>query len=144
MIERAACRLKIPQRDVIMRVLRLLMKDIDRYQGGFTLVRYQPPAPDGEWDTFVIHYRPEENELVTDLRKLTRRSVSSLVRIAIIEYLDEVLPDEGRNNYYPFSEYMIREDRIGEIRCWYFYWGLPRSTHGRPLPGDLLRVIRSP
>jgi len=123
----AATRLKMSRRDVIVRLLMRIMRDIDSFPGGFKTVTYQPDDAKERWHCFSIKFKHDENEYFTDLRNVCKCSVSLLVGIAVKKYLDELLNDieKAIYNYKPFSCYMLqREDSCGII-CWRIYWGIP-------------------
>jgi hypothetical protein len=122
----AASRLGKTRRDVVVILLMKLMRDIRRFQGDFTLVRYQAPDPHKRWHCFSISFRKDENEFFTDLRKLCKFSVSHLVAIAVELYLDELLREEGNmHNYAPYTHYAIGRRDEGDVTCWELYWGDP-------------------
>jgi hypothetical protein len=125
----AAARLGKTRREVVIMLLRRIMCDIDRFEGGFTLVKYQPRDPLKQWHCFPITFRKGENEFVTDFRKLGKVSVSYLVAIAAERYLEELLKDkESRHNYVEFTHYAIGQRVEGGIICWELYWGDPGPT----------------
>jgi hypothetical protein len=105
------------------------MRDIERLQGGFTLVRYQTRDNLKRWHCFSISLREDENEFFTDLRKLSKLSVSYLVAIAVERYLDELLKEgESRHNYTIFTHYAVGQRTEAGIICWELYWGDPVDT----------------
>jgi hypothetical protein len=122
----AAVRLGRTRREVVLMLLSRIMRDIDRFQGGFTLVKYQPRDPMKKWHCVPISLRKNENEFVTDFRKLGKCSVSYLVAIATERYLEELQNDgDNRHNYAEFIHYAIGQRLEGGIICWELYWGDP-------------------
>jgi hypothetical protein len=102
------------------------VRDIDRYQGGFTLVKYQARDPLKRWKRFPISFRENENEFVKDLRRLSKFSVSYLMAIAAERYLEELLKAKGKkHNYAEFPDYAVGQRISDGIICWEFYWGDP-------------------
>ncbi|TAL30364.1 MAG: hypothetical protein EPN93_19800 [Spirochaetes bacterium] len=125
----AAVRLGISQREVVIMLLSRIRGDIDHFQGGFTLVKYQPRDPRKLWHCFPICFREAESELVADFRKLSRFSVSYLVAIATDRYMEEMLQGKkSRHNYVNFSHYAIGRRIENGIICWELYWGDPGDT----------------
>jgi hypothetical protein len=125
----AAARLGKSRREVILILLRRIMCDIDRYQGGFTLVKYQQRDPLRDWRCFPISLRKSENEFVADFRKLAKVSVSYMVAIAVERYLEDLLEDGGnRHNYAELTHYAIGQRIEGGIICWELYWGDPGTS----------------
>jgi hypothetical protein len=117
-----------------------LLRDIERFQGGFTLVRYQARGALTNWHCFPISFKKEENEFFTDLRKLSKCSVSYLVAIAAEQYLNELL-NEGanRHNYAEFTAYAIGKRIERDVVCWEFYWGNPGDI---PIRHSTTRIHR--
>ncbi len=111
------------------------------YQGGFTTTRYQRSEPSTEWHCFVIRLKPVENECFGDLKKLSRFSISRLVAMAVDKYLHLILArmeEEESNNYCDLTSSSIHKETINGIRCWYLYWGNPKTLK-KGLPGIHLR-----
>jgi hypothetical protein len=124
----ASERLGKTRRDLVVMLLMKIMRDVDRFQGGFTLVRYQKRDPLKRWRCFSISFRTDEYEFFTDLRKLGKFSVSYLVAMAVERYLDELLDGKKRHNYFRFTHYTIGQRIENDILCWEFYWGDPADT----------------
>jgi hypothetical protein len=122
----ASSRLGKTRREIVVMLLMKIMRDIEGFQGGFALVRYQERDPIKRWHCFSISFGKDENEFFTDLRKLTKFSVSYLVAIAVERYLDELFHDgENRHNYALFTHYAVGQRTEEGIVCWEFYWGDP-------------------
>ncbi|TAL37496.1 MAG: hypothetical protein EPN93_05770 [Spirochaetes bacterium] len=135
-IIRAAGLKESKQRDIVVLLLKRIMRDIDRLQGGFTLVKYQPADPEKRWHCFCLQIREDENEFFTDMRKLCKITVSHLLAIAVRLYLDELLrmPHDELNNYLNYINYFISQEQVEGLRCWIYYWGNPKNpkkTHPR-------------
>jgi hypothetical protein len=137
----AAEQLDRPMREIVVILLRRVMRDIDRFQGGFTLVKYQKGRPGRKWHCFCIEYYEDENEFFTDLRKLSRFSLSNLVAIAAKRYLLEIVRGEknGILKYLHYCDYLIRQQTIDGIRSWIFYWGIPEKRMNTYPPATILR-----
>jgi len=119
--------LGIAQRDVIIELLKRLMRDVNRRLGGFTGVRYQPALKEGEWYPFCIRFKKEEYEFYTDLRKICKLTVSYLVAIAVQEYMLEILGSNRKRviNYIFPRDCALSIRVVDQVRCWQFYWGKP-------------------
>ncbi|TAL35710.1 MAG: hypothetical protein EPN93_09645 [Spirochaetes bacterium] len=140
----AAAKLKTSRQAVVIMLLKRVLRDIDRFQGGFTLVKYQPRDPLKRWHCFPICFRKNENEFASDFRKLSRFSVAHLVAIATKRYLHELLHDSaGRHNYVRFPHYAIGQRSTGGILCWEFYWGDTENHPERASPTKILRRTAS-
>ncbi len=140
-ITRAAEQLDRPMREVVVMLLRRMMRDVDRFQGGFTLVKYQERRPKSEWHCFCIEYYEDENEFFNDLRKLCKLSMSRLVAIATKRYLSEIVQGEmeGILNYLGVNDYLFRQQTIDGLRAWIFCWGIPRKRMHTYPPATILR-----
>jgi hypothetical protein len=128
-VSRAAARLSTTRRSVVVRLLMRVMRDIDRHQGGFATISYQPEDPKGEWHCFSIRFRPDENGFFHDLRNTCKCSVSFLVAIAAEKYLDELL-NENRgyvNKNIWFRNYVIHREVNDGLICWQIYWGYSKK-----------------
>lgn len=133
-ISLAAVSLDTSRREVVVMLLRRVLRDIDRYKGGSTLVRYQPRDPLKLWHCFPICFKKNENEFASDFRKLSRFSVSYLVAIATKRYLEELLREKDYIlNYAVFPDYGICQRSVKDIKCWEMYWGdFPDDPKGEP------------
>jgi hypothetical protein len=128
------------RQEVVKMLLRCILRDIDRYQGGFTLTRYQTRDPLKRWKCFSISFRENENEFAKDLRGLSRFSVSHLVAIATARYLEELLGDgENKHNYIKFPHYAVGQRIENGIICWELYWGDPGPA---PKPFGITKIHR--
>jgi hypothetical protein len=141
----AASRLGKTRRDIVVTLLMRLMSDIERFQGGFTLVRYQERDPLRQWHCFSISFRKDENEFFTDLRKLGKFSVSYMVAIAVERYLDELMREgDERHNYAGFTHYAVGLRLEGGIICWELYWGDPPNTPHASITTQIQRRTSAP
>lgn len=88
--------------------------------------RYQPRQKERKWTRIHIRLSPAEYEFILDLRRVHKRSVSSLVKISADKYLDDILnsnfrtDDNNRINAYTFSKILI-----DGATCWMHIWGTP-------------------
>jgi hypothetical protein len=125
----AAARLGKTRQEIVKMLLRRILCDIDCYQGGFSLVKYQPRDPLKRWKCFSITFRKNENEFAKDLRGLSKFTVSYLVAIATERYLEDLLEDSDcRHNYVEFPHYTVGQRIENGIICWELYWGDPGPT----------------
>jgi hypothetical protein len=126
----AAVKLNTSRREVIVRLLMRVMRDIDAFRRGPGTVCYQPDDREGRWHCFAVKFKTDENEFFADLRKLCKCSVSFLVAIAVEKYLDDMLEEnrKGIYDYTGFSGYQILKELSCGILCWRHYWGNPGKT----------------
>ncbi|TAL35700.1 MAG: hypothetical protein EPN93_09580 [Spirochaetes bacterium] len=125
----AAERLGKPRREVIVKLLMRIMDNIGRFQGGFTLVRYQERNPEKQWRCVGISFKKDEYEFFSDIRRLSKFSVSFLITIATERYLDDLLNEaEEEHNNTAYTHYTIGQRVENGILCWEMYWGDPTPT----------------
>jgi hypothetical protein len=123
-LSRAAIKLGISRRDVIVSLLMRIMDNINIFRREFATIKYQPDASRGEWRCFSIKFRPEETEFFADLRNFCKCSVSFLVAIAVEKYLDDMLDDydRHRHNYPRFCNYAMCKEIMNGSIFWIIYW----------------------
>lgn len=141
-ISMAAKTMKTSRKAVIILLLSRLLHDIDRLLGGFTTVKYQPRDPEKRWHCFTVRFKPDEYEFWSDMRRLSKFSVSFLLAIAVKAYLNKTALDEHPlvNNYFFYRNYLLRHEMVDGVRCWQFCWGIPKD---RENPNFRSRLIRS-
>jgi hypothetical protein len=142
-IEMAAKAMKTSRKAVIILVLTRLIHDIDWILGGFTTVKYQPADPGKRWRCFVIRFKPDEYEFWSDMRRLSKFSVSFLVAIAVKVYLESIVEEKYPlvNNYFFPENYLLRHEMEDGIRCWHFCWGIPKGQGEKNPPSRLIRSV---
>lgn len=125
----AAVKLGTSRRAIVIMLLTRIRDDIDQFQGGFTLVEYQPRDPFKQWRCFTIIFKNQENELVSDFRRLGKLSVSFFIAKAVEYYLNELVNNGGTmHNYAKLNHYVIGQSTVNGIICWEYYWGNPGPT----------------
>ena len=126
-LTQASIILKKSRRDIIVILLMRIMRDIHKFRRGFATVKYQPDDLKEKWHCFPIKFKFDENEFWTDLRKVSKYSVSYLLAIAVDNYLDELMLGNKKNiyNYIYFKNYVLYREVIDGIICWQSYWGFP-------------------
>jgi len=99
-------------------------------------IRYQQREANVQWHHLHVSLIIREYELLQDFRKFFKRSISSLISIAVDKYLDDIVNDCcGLNNNHGFTDnnqfihYIIIRDVVDKVICWRIYWGLPENIH---------------
>jgi hypothetical protein len=140
---RAAELLGMAQRDIVVLLLKRIMRDIDSMQGGFTAVKYQDHRPREEWHCFCIQYYPDEYEFFNDFRRLGKFSVSLLLAIAVKKYMAYLLRRKKSLiiNYLGILNYSVGKSIVNGIICWHLYWGKPRLPRRTHPPATILRSV---
>ena len=133
-IAEVADRHKKSLREIIVLLLMRIMYDHVSLMRGFTTVKYQPDDDRENWHCFHIRLKHDEYEYFIDLRKICKRSISSLIAIAIDRYFDELTsaPIKVVDNYTQFNNYVLRREVVDGIITWLLYWGYP-ERHLRTL-----------
>ena len=90
-------------------------------------VKYQEKDSEGGWHKFHIQLKNDEYEYFIDLRKLLKKSVSAILAYAAKKYIEDVMR-EGFTDNYPFMNYVVAKEVIGDIICWRFCWGISESV----------------
>ena len=129
-ITHAALKLRKSRKEIIILLLKRMMKDQRVLGGGFSTVKYQEDDEKEYWRTFHIRFREDDNEFFVDLRKISKFSVSCLLAIAVKRYLGTLIEDlkNGNvDNYSSFKNYVLRRDVVDGIISWHFYWGYPEK-----------------
>ncbi|MBP7583904.1 MAG: hypothetical protein KBA61_07710 [Spirochaetes bacterium] len=128
-IDIAASQLQVSKREIIIILLSQIQRDIKHFPKGFTLVKYQPRDPLKQWHCFTIVFKKQENELVSDFRRLGKFSVSYFIAIATERYLDQLLLDgEIMHKNVKLDQYAIGQSIVNGIICWEYYWGDPGDS----------------
>jgi len=116
-ITQASVKLDVSCREVIIMLLKKMMKENRKFRGGFSNTKYQPDDPDKRWHCFPITFKKDENEFREDLRKICKSSVSRIVSIAIEKYLDELIADpKMRHNLYDVTPDLAYPSVAGHLR----------------------------
>ena len=122
-IGECADRLNRSRKEIIVMLLKRIMRDMDRYARSFRTVEYQEDAPKDMWRCYHVRFREDENEFFVDLRKFCKRSVSLLVAIALRDYCDELLGNAVTSCN--FCHYVFFHEKVEGIYSWRLYWGFP-------------------
>lgn len=125
----AAGRLGVSRRELVVRLLMRIMRDVASFHRRFRNIRYQSDDAGGHWHCFAIRFTPEETEFFSDLRNVCKCSVSLLVAIAVEKYLDEMLGDIKKEvyNYYQFNGYEIHMKQMNGTITWTIQWKPPKT-----------------
>lgn len=136
-ISRAARINGITRTELIVQLMKKLMKDMPGGAHCGRSVRYQDKSSKDSWRIFHVQLSPEVYEYFLDLRKCLKMSVSSLVALAVKKYLNQKLKINFTDNY-QFQDYCFVEGLVEDIKCWVQFWGIPSRIGKKPL------IIESP
>ena len=108
--------------EMIVILLKKVMKDIRNPDCIGRLVQYQARCRPQDWHTFHIKWRWDDYEYFQDLRKLLKKSVSFLLAHAVMKFLSKK-GKINKNDNYLFVNYSIIKETTDNIICWRFIWG---------------------
>jgi hypothetical protein len=98
-------------------------------------VRYQDRDRKEMWKRMHVMFSRAEYELLLDMRKAYKLSVSRIFGYAVEKYIDELLDKKDMNiDNYRFSCYVFTQFEMGGVICWAQYWGMPRKMQFIPDP----------
>ena len=123
-INKAAIEWGISRSKTIMILIKSMMNDIPDPGRMGRLVQYQPRCSREKWHRFHIQLRIDDYEYLLDLRKLLKKSVSSMLAFALQKYGKKLMKRKLTDNY-RYKNYMILREVIDNLICWRFVWGYP-------------------
>ena len=88
MLDRAAEAAGLGRSEIVVLVMRKMLKDFRRYAPHDRAVRYQERNPPFKRKKFHLELSRRDYEYFLDMRKFFKRSVSLLVVFSVEEYLD--------------------------------------------------------
>jgi hypothetical protein len=116
----------IRRSDLIVLLLHRFMEETGQSVRIGRLVQYQKRRPAHEWRRVHAYVEDDEYEIFLDMRKLTKRSLSYILAIAVERYLDDIVKEKFTDNNRN-SNYIIIKEEIDSIPCWMLIWGNPPS-----------------
>ncbi|MCP4134163.1 MAG: hypothetical protein GY754_24535 [bacterium] len=133
-VEAAAKLLKMSRSDVVILLLDKVREKKEISLEMFKQIKYQFRDLASNWKRIHVYPEVEKYETWLDLRKISKRSVSLIVAIAINEHLDQLIKELSptdkprQNDSYP-SDYLFLARETGGIQKFVIYWGFPEVTH---------------
>lgn len=92
-------------------------------------IKYQERDLKENWKRINIVFNEYEYEYCLDLRKFFKMSVSYILAIAVLSYLDEIINKDKRTDKYFYTSYIFIKKTYDYATCWLIYWGIPPSLH---------------
>lgn len=117
---------------IIVILIKKLMKDHNSFLRDNRRIQYQSRCDDPRWSQVHCAFFIRDYELLLDMRKLCKRSVSFLIAIAVERYLKMLVDEytggnisilESDNNL--FNQYLLIKEIVDDVICWKIFWGLP-------------------
>jgi hypothetical protein len=124
MITTAAQRKGVSRSEVVIKLIKKVMDDIENPGRMGQMIQYQKRRKPGNWHKFHLSLREDEYEYFLDLRKLKKMSVSLILAYAVEKFLNEFMRKKGTDNY-RYNNYIIAKELMDNIICWKFIWGFP-------------------
>lgn len=123
---------------LIVKLMKMLMKDHDIMTRQWCSIKYQQKGATVKWRRKHISIRPVEYESFIDMRKFYKMSVSFLVAFAVDHYLDkliEELTSAGNNNTdnYSLKSYTLTKEFIENSLFWTICWELTNKSGDKSL-----------
>jgi len=106
-------------------LIQRIMKDNHRMIKSNSRIRYQDRDLKGNWKRINIVFNEYEYEYCLDLRKFFKMSVSLILALAVLRYLDEIINKDIRTDNYLYRNYVFSRKIIDDVICWQIYWGIP-------------------
>jgi len=119
--------------EIVVKIMRKLMRNEQAMMRLGNAVHYQAKAPGEEWCRMHLGLWAGEYESFIDTRKLFKWSVSFLVALAVEKYLDKVLEDLNGadtsrcSDNYLYLHYAIVHKQMDDVVCWKLFRGMPRK-----------------
>ena len=116
---------------IIVLLLKRAMEENRKMLRFNTAVKYQEEDPLKQWHKFHVQYRNDMYEFCHDMRKFYKMSVSRILALSVMRYLDEIVIGliEGDVKYttdnYLFSCYIFLQEVIEGAILWKYSWGIP-------------------
>ena len=116
---------------IIVLLLKRVMEENRNMLRFNTAVKYQEEDPLKQWHKFHIQYRNDMYEFCHDLRKFYKMSVSKILALSVIRYLDEVVRGlierdvRYTTDNYLFSCYLFIQEVTEGAILWKYSWGIP-------------------
>lgn len=129
MLKDAAKKHGIEIEEVIMALMRYFSKKNRRNLVAFDGVRYQERSENPSWECVHVNWFGEEYELLIDLRKVHKKSVSRLIAEVVLMYFNkissiiDIFLDNYHEKFYAIAKFTVHNS-IGCI----FFWGYPKKS----------------
>ncbi len=119
--------------------LNIFMKHLLQYsvyhnalkEASFCRIRYQDRAPRSSWETMHITLDENDYELLLDVRKNYKVSISFFINEAVKLFLVKLLQLLTGKKHFPINYYnsysIIKSSDKRGVVLWQIYWGLPES-----------------
>ena len=126
-ITRLAENYKKSRTEIIIYLLKRVMRDMQNTPTMRRLIQYQKRNMPGDWATFHISFHPDDYEYFLDLRKLLKRSVSLILAYAVDKYLNDNITNNFTDKN-PCKGYGIIKKTINNVIFWILIWGNPPKS----------------
>ncbi|NCU32815.1 MAG: hypothetical protein EOM23_07780 [Candidatus Moranbacteria bacterium] len=120
--------LGVSRNRIICLLLDRLMQDYEFMYQRKRTVEYQPDQPKEEWSRMSVRFHHASYEKYTDVRKISKISVSFLLAIAVDKYLEELLLEMVDTSVkrteinYSITFHEIRYNIYENCTEWLFCW----------------------
>lgn len=132
MIEKVAEVTGKTRSELIVLLMKRMMKDHGRLACAHQSVRYQSALPITCWRRLHVTVCSRDYEQCLDMRKFFKMSVSFLVAYAVENHLDELIElimNGGKKDNYQYDCYFIIQKSDDCSVCWKVVWGMPDNPN---------------
>ncbi len=132
LLGKGSARAGVARNHLIGMVVQARMMQNKEDVSSFRRIRYQERNKNAVWKCFHLRLSERDYELMQDVRKVYKMSVSRFIALAVESHLDIIIqkirkkllgPDNYPISCYSFSGY---ENMHGEI-VWRLHWGVPEA-----------------
>ena len=126
-LDRAVSRNLQSRSYLIKFLIQRIMKDHQKMIKTYSRIKYQERDKKENWNRIHIVLTENEYEYFLDIRKFFKMSVSYILALAVISYLDEMLKWNYSTDNYFYKNYVFIMKTIDGTICWQQYWGIPKK-----------------
>lgn len=122
-INQAAQLRGISRSEMIIMLIKNVMKDVRNSVRFGMRVRYQKRSNPHSWETVHVRVGVDDYEYLQDLRRLLKMSISLVLAKAVKKFLKEIMKKNDNDNY--FKNYILIKEIFNGVICWKLVWGFP-------------------
>lgn len=131
LLDSAVTRTGLGRDELVVLVMKMALYDHAAHIKGEGRIVYQDRSEKGTKSRVHVKLDKLEYEFFQDMRKFFKKSISFMIAISVVKYLDIVVQNiiNGNKivhkNNYPEYKYKIFKKCIENDVFWLIYWGLP-------------------
>lgn len=110
---------------IVKLLIQRMMHNNQRMIKTYSRIKYQERDLKVNWYRINIVFNEYEYEYCQDMRKFYKMSISYILAIAVLRYLDEMLKRKKSTDNYFYRNYIFIKVTVDGVICWKTYWGIP-------------------